>query len=254
MNSLSFIDTYTIRARLFPAIIAGAPVIALAAILVSWDRLGLPHLIATIALGVLLFVLSDVARRRGRAIEPGLIERMGGLPSIVILRHQDPTFDEPFKVRALKFLASKIGGKPPTAAEEQKDPDGADNFYARCGNWLREHTRDTKKFKILFEENITYGFRRNLYGLKWPALILNAAIVALCLVLLSYRLPFDLNRPLTAELLSVLVIAFLHAAYLTLFVTETGVKEASRQYARQLILSCEVLQTSASAAKAKAKP
>src|SRR6266540_2761724 len=253
MNALGFIETYTIRARLFPAIIAGAPVIALAAILVSWDKVGLPHLIATIALGVLLFVLSDVARRRGRATEPALVERMGGLPSIVMLRHRDTTFDEPSKVRALRFLAGKIGGKPPSLADEQKDPTAADDFYARCGNWLREHTRDTKKFKILFDENITYGFRRNLFGLKWPALILNAAIVVLCLVLLWYRLPFDMKRALTPELLSVLVIAFLHAAYLTLFVTESGVSEAARQYARQLILSCETLQAQITTTKTKAE-
>jgi hypothetical protein len=242
MAGFGFLDAYTIRARFFPAVIAAAPAVALAAILVSWDRLGLPHLIASTALGVLLYVLSDVARRRGKAIEPALIQKIGGLPSMTMLRHRDAFLDAASKARILKFLAGKISAKAPSAADEAKDPIAADGFYVRCGNWLREHTRDTKKFKILFDENITYGFRRNLLGLKWPALILNAVIVALCLLLIWYRLPFDSGDVLTQKFLSVLVIAFLHATYLALFVTEEGVVEASRQYARQLLLSCETLQ------------
>jgi hypothetical protein len=39
--------------------------------------------------------------------------------------------------------------------------------------------------------------------------------------------------------LAVIVIAILHAAYLALFVTEEGVFEAARIYARQLLLSTQ---------------
>ncbi len=146
------------------------------------------------------------------------------------------------RVRDHHFLGDKIGTKPPTQTSEQKDPAGADAFYVRCGNWLRENTRDTKKFKILFDENITYGFRRNLLGLKWPALFLNILIVVVCAALLWNRGPLDLEHSFTHKILSVFVIAFLHALYLALFVTETGVFEAGRQYGRQLLLSCAVLQ------------
>lgn len=48
-----------------------------------------------------------------------------------------------------------------------------------------------KKFSILFNEFATYGFRRNLFGVKWPALLLNATVVFICAGLLWYRLPFD---------------------------------------------------------------
>ncbi len=65
------LDAYTVRARLVPAIIAGAPAFALAAIFVSWGKWVFPHLIAGSALTVLFVAFSDIARRRGRAIEPG---------------------------------------------------------------------------------------------------------------------------------------------------------------------------------------
>jgi hypothetical protein len=94
--------------------------------------------------------------------------------------------------------------------------------------------------------NITYGFRRNLLGLKWPALILDAAIAVLCLVMLWWRLPFNLADPMTQKLLFVVVFTFLHAAYVIVFVNEAGVVEAARTYARQLLLSTKTLATGAS--------
>jgi hypothetical protein len=97
----------------------------------------------------------------------------------------------------------------------------------------------------LFEENVTYGFRRNLLGLKWPALALNAAIVIFCLVMLRWRFPFNTADPLTQKLLAVVVITFLHAAYILLFVNEAGVVEAARTYGRQLLLCTETLATGA---------
>lgn len=80
------LDAYAMKARLVPAVIAGAPAFAFAAIFVSWGSLGFTHLIADTALTVLFAAFADVARRRGKAIEPKLIERMGGLPSTTMLR------------------------------------------------------------------------------------------------------------------------------------------------------------------------
>jgi hypothetical protein len=240
-------DRYTMFARLFPAIIAMAPAIALAWVLVSWHSLSVTHAIAGIALAVLLMVFADVARRRGKQIEPGLIERMGGLPSVTMLRHRDTTLDAPTKQRMHTILATKLGVTAPTATQEDVDPTSADSFYTRAGTWLRENTRDQKKFDILFNENITYGYRRNLLALKWPALVLNAAIVIGCAVACWYGLP----QKYQADLTPVFVIAFLHALYLAFFSSENAVREAARTYARQLLLSTESPHL---ATKAAAKP
>ncbi|MGL9621556.1 hypothetical protein QRQ56_26420 [Bradyrhizobium sp. U531] len=228
-------DKYTFFARLVPAIIAAAPALTLAWVLISWKSLGVTHAIAGTALTVLLMVFADVARRRGKHIEPGINERMGGLPSTTILRHRDPTFDEPTRMRMHAALATRLNEQAPTAAQEAADPAAADSFYTRAATWLRENTRDKKHFEILFNENVTYGYRRNLYALKWPALALNVAIVFGCITAYRYKLiPHDLTG-----LAPVFVIAFLHASYLALFSSEEAVREASRTYARQLLLSTE---------------
>jgi hypothetical protein len=56
--------------------------------------------------------------------------------------------------------------KLPTAEEEAAYPEAADSAYQSVTTWLLTQTRDTKRFSILFRENISFGFRRNLWGLK----------------------------------------------------------------------------------------
>lgn len=236
---LKYLDPYTLRARLAPAIIAAAPAFAFVALLISWSSFSVSNTIATVGLVVVLFALSDFARRRGRNIEPGLFERLGGKPSIVMLRHRDTSFDPEAKARYLAFLSAKLSEPAPTAGDEERDPVAADSFYERCGAWLRENTRNAKKFAILFNENVTYGFRRNLFALKWPALALNLAVVLLCVGAILIGFSFANLGQGNARVLVVFVVAAIHALYIGLAVSERAVGEAARSYARQLILSCE---------------
>lgn len=233
------IDAYTVRARLVPAVIGGAPAFAFVAIFIAWGGVALTNLIAGTGLAVLFALFADVARRRGRAIEPAIVEKMGGLPTTVTLRHRDPTYDAATKTGFHAFLGRKLGQAAPSPAEESADPGAADVYYARGAAWLRENTRNRKKFGILFNENVDYGFRRNLLGLKRPGLLLNALIVMVCIAILRHRWPLDLSNGFDAKVVMVVVVAVIHAAYLGLFVTEAGVFEAARSYARQLLLSTQ---------------
>jgi hypothetical protein len=233
------LDAYTLRARLFPAVIAAAPAVAAVALLISWNKITLSNMIATGALLVILYALADFARRQGKRIEPGLFAELGGKPSVTMLRYHDDILDQIAKDRYRNFLAEKIKVLAPTEADEQIRPAEADAFYEQCGAWLRENTRDTKKFSILFNENVTYGFRRNLLGMKWPALALNALVVALCAWLLWHRWPLGMDDEMTTRIAVVLLIAAVHALYILFVVTKRGLIDASRTYARQLILSCE---------------
>jgi hypothetical protein len=101
--------------------------------------------IVDLALSVVLIVFGDMARRRGKRIEPRLIQKSGGLPSTTILRHSDTTFDAKTKARMYAFIASKINEPAPTPEQEMADPAAADTYYSPAGTWLRENTRNTKK-------------------------------------------------------------------------------------------------------------
>jgi hypothetical protein len=241
---LKFFDAYTIRARVFPAIIAAIPALAMLILLVSWTGLALSSGIATIGLLIVLYMFSDFARSQGRKIEPRIYELQGGKPSVTMMRRADTTLDSDSKDRYRAFLVSKLARAAPTAAEEARNQSGADAFYEQAGTWLRENTRDTKKFSILFNENITYGYRRNLFGLKWIALGLNLAVVAICAGLLWHNAPVNIDDAFTGRVLVVLVVAAIHAVYIMTVINRRNVIAAARTYARQLILSTETFLAS----------
>jgi hypothetical protein len=236
---LKFFDAYTIRGRVFPAIIAAIPALAMVILLVSWTGLALSSGIAAIGLIIILYMFSDFARSQGKKIEPRTYKLQGGKPSVTMMRRADTSLDTDSKDRYRAFLASKLTRTAPTAAEEEQNQAVADAFYEQAGTWLRENTRDTKKFSILFIENISYGYRRNLLGLKWVALGLNLAVVAICAGLLWYNAPINIADAFTGRVLVVLVVAAIHAVYIVAVVNQHSVIAAAWTCARQLILSTE---------------
>ena len=70
--------------------------------------------------------------------------------------------------------------KAPTPEQEQADPAAADAVYAAWSNYLRVNTRDTKKFALLFQENVAYGYRRNVWGLRALGILVSLLSLAAC--------------------------------------------------------------------------
>jgi hypothetical protein len=59
-----------------------------------------------------------------------------------------------------------LGLTMPSEALERDDPHSADAFYEAYSNLPIEHTRDKKKFPLVFKELVNYGFRGNWWGMK----------------------------------------------------------------------------------------
>ncbi|MDQ8195116.1 hypothetical protein QEH59_11815 [Coraliomargarita sp. SDUM461004] len=239
MIGLDTIDKYTMKARVFPAAIALAPALALAVAYVSWDSFSLSDAYAAIASIVLLVVFADISRRHGKRLEKQLLKEWGGLPSTHMFRHADSRFDTPTKKRYLTFISQKMGEDPPSEEDEVNDLAACDAFYNRCVNWLRENTSDKERFSLLLEENINYGFRRNLLGLKGSALIVSLTVVLIAIGSLLFGMPIDASSSMSTQLALLVGFAGIHSAYFMMYVTDDAVSEAAELYARQLILSCE---------------
>ena len=235
-----FFDAYTLRARVFPALVAGLPTLALLAVVVPWSDPGPPHAIAVAAGLILLFAFADVARRTGRHVQT----KLGTGTTPEQWRRDNPDIPETAKDLYRAFVAHKLRRSAPTADEELADPARARDFYLGAGTWLRQQTRDRQKFNILFGENVTYGFRRNLLGLKVVALLCNTTVAAFSGAILQFRPPYFAALPdIDEKLVAVLAADLLHSLYLLLAVSAAGVREASRAYGRELIVSCEALMT-----------
>ncbi len=251
MSIFKSFDAYNRKARVYPALIATLPILALLFVLVPWDHIGLPHAIAGTMSVVLLFALADVARRSGRKVEA----KLGSRDTPEQWHRGNADIAEGAKDRYRRFLAEQLELPAPTVDDERLDPARANDFYMSAGNWIREHTRDTRTFAILFGENVTYGFRRNLLGLKPIALTFNAVVFGICISILHFRPSYSASLAHIDEKIFIIMAAVvLHSAYMLFAVGKAAVWEASRTYGRQMILSCETLMGKASSQTRPQKP
>jgi hypothetical protein len=175
MNPFNLIsDGYERKARLYPALIVMAPVLVTVIAIVSEKLSAVQSLGATVAGCGGAFLLSQLARDAGKNGEKALFERWAGLPSVAIFRHRDTRLDAITKARYHKKLVTLVKGtKAPTVEGEEADPVGADQVYTAWSTYLRVSTRDTKKYPLLFQELVNYGYRRNVWGLRTVGIVVS---------------------------------------------------------------------------------
>ena len=126
---MPFVDTYTFRARIQPALVVVLP------------------------LGFLMFallgaaggtaVVAQVGRERGRKKEPNLWKSWGGPPTTRLLRHRRQEGDDALAPGLRRQVEEWIGYPLPTEQEEEANPSWADTKYEEAVTSLREATRDT---------------------------------------------------------------------------------------------------------------
>ena len=247
-GAFKLFDAYTIRARILPALIAGLPSISLPFVLVPWSHLGISNVVFSTMSFVLLYAFADFARRGGYSVE----ERLGTRSTPELWHRSNNELPNGTKDQFRSFVSTKIKQQAPTEIDEIERTSLANDFYNSAASWLREHTRDKKVFNILFDELMTYGFRRNLLGLKIPALCMNLIVLVLSSAILYFRLPyFDKIIYIDEKLVAVLSVVLLHSAYMLLAVNANGVRDASKIYGKQLIFSCATLMKPATQTRKK---
>jgi hypothetical protein len=82
-----------------------------------------------------------------------------------MLRHSGPA-NPVMRERWHKSLSKLLGRAFPEADEEKSAPDRADDIYNAAVKLQIGKTRDTKKYHLLYKENVQYGFCRNLLALR----------------------------------------------------------------------------------------
>ena len=184
-------------------------------------------------------VLSHMARERGRITQSKLIQQWGALPTTLWLRHSNNSLDKQTKQRYHHFLEQKVSGWiPPTEQEESLNPTEADAKYGSAVKWLLEHTRDKKKYSLILKENISYGFRRNTYGLKPFGLLLSLVIFTVG-ILCFYKQPVALLIDKNLPQLCAIIFCFMMFLWWVFGVTKEWVRDSADAYARSLLAACE---------------
>lgn len=232
-------DEFSLKARLRPALLALlAPFTALYVWFPGLHETG-SALAGTAAFCGLLFWLADTTRRLGRHAEKRLHVKWGGRHTSLWLRHCDNNLDSGTKRACHEFFSAKIADwSAPTSAEEAADMDDAIDRYETAVRWLLVQTRDKKKYPRVFDENLSYSFRRNGYAVRWYA-----STAAICAGLLCTASLFVGNgewQALSPQQIGALTISLLAAVAWPLSFSEAAVRDAADAYAREILAHCRL--------------
>jgi hypothetical protein len=198
-----------------------------------WERLGA----VIVSPAVLTVLLSEKGRDGGRRKQRVLWESWGGPLLTQYLRHQNTDINEHLRLeyhRKLRKLLPKLA--IPLADEEVADPEAADRVYDACAQHLVNVVRENpKRFWSAFKENRSYGFRRNLWGLKplGTACSLASMLSAVACLYLRWKGLETVSAP---WIVAALVCGGLFATWVFV-VTPEWVRSANDAYARRVLES-----------------
>jgi hypothetical protein len=251
-SDIAFPDRYARNARLYPSLLVIAPVVIFVVVVAKLELSGLKTMWVGLAAVGGTYWLTQLARDPGKNLESKLWASWGGTPSITILRHCDPRIDAITKARYHSGLVQLVPCTvAPTPDSERDDAATADICYTAWSTHLRNSTRDQKRFRLLFDELISYGYRRNLLGLR--PFGLTSSILA-CLGFGSYiGFGIYLHHELRDAMWLALCVDFLLLAFWFFGVTPGWVRLTADNYAARLVEAVDDLYNDHSKAEGAEK-
>lgn len=227
-------NSYNLKARVYPVILTLIPIIIIGFIysiqLQSYYQILVSFGVTT----ALFFLFSQLGRDKGKSLEKEMWKKWGGIPSTQVFRYSDNTIDKHTKIRYHKKLMELTGvGENINEMFETTSPNDADEVYKSWSNYLISKSRDTKKYNLLFQENVNYGFRRNLFGLKTFAIIIIILLMIGCVtysfIIGNYQLDYS-KELIISEIILVLFLIFWISK-----IRENWIKSVAFSYAERLI-------------------
>ncbi|RMC93018.1 hypothetical protein D9O40_18230 [Clostridium autoethanogenum] len=242
MGKKKLLDEYELKARQLPAFILIAPIIiTLYLWFPSLSTIGkvLGGLVSTLGI---TYLASKLIRDKGKRLQSSLIKEWGGaLPSTLILRHRDSTLDSVTKKRYHKYLEHNVPGlKMPTKEEEENDPKSADDKYNSAIKWLLSNTRDTKKYNLIFKDNITFGFSRNLLSVKILGVIISLFSLLKDFILFLYKYNVHALKEVNINVYIAFTISIIFLYIWICLVNKRWVKSNGYAFARSLLETCDM--------------
>ena len=244
---LAFIfNPYDRKARLQPALLSTLPILVSIVLLIPeagpiWAAVG----------GLILYCggttfLTQVARNRGKRLEPVLFQSWDGKPSVAMLRHSDRRLGVATKERYRSFLVSAVPGlKLASEEEERRCPEWAEDGYESATAWLLAQTRNRERFELLFRENINYGFRRNIWALRPWAFVIEGVAIILTLVL-AFNLwtgePIITVQSVGLQIWVSIGLTLMHMLFFVFNVRKKWVRLTAEAYAQHLLAACDTLE------------
>ncbi len=235
-------DNYTLKARYYPVILLFMPIIV-TGFFYSLQFESILHFLSSLGVaGALTYLFSQLGRDQGKRKEPFLWRTWGGAPTMQIMRLSNTYFDNHTKQRYHQKLQQLCPvPTPPDATMESNSLHTTDEIYRAWTKYLISQTRDKSKFSLLFKENTSYGFRRNLWGLRPFAIGL--AIIVLSGNYFFWALTLNVFNPrnFPNSFIYTSVTVLLVILFWLLIVTKNWIKSVAFAYSERLCESVDNL-------------
>lgn len=239
---MKFFDEYSLKARVAPITIMLMPVAVNIYVWTPETYRSITGISSAVVLVALSILGSSFGRHYGKTKEQELWRSWGGPPTTQLLRHNNsdvnPIQRERYH-RLIKRLMPEV--VIPTKEQEAADVVAADQIYESCISFLISNTRDTKKFGLLFQENINYGFLRNLWGLKKFGICTTLLGICSSGVFTYYKYVF---QGIISEfgIMDILLCVFLFVLWIT-WVKPSTIRVAANAYGGRLLECSEQLNS-----------
>src|ERR1700722_554662 len=237
-------DPYDRSARLTSGLLVLAPLPVLVVCLFGSDHLAVSSLVSVLGFCGIGFAMSRVVRNAGKRLQDTLFLKWGGTPSVQLLRHRDSHFDRLTKERFHRVLEKGMGTAMPDALRESQDQAAADDHYRAATVWLISQTQDSKRFPLIFRENIAFGFHRNCLGVRAYGICVSIICLAVALLhshTVTFTPPFlSLDKLDISAVIAIGMAAMMLVAWI-FWLTEAAARHSAFAYAERLIQACDAL-------------
>lgn len=226
IKDLNQFDDYDRRAKIMPVVIFTIPMLVF--MVTGFINKGIMSVITFIVNIAVIYLIGMNVRNLGKTAERKMLLEWGGMQTAILMRHSDNTIDAITKSRYHRFLEQSTNQQLPSEEEERINQNNADRKYQSCIWWLIQRTREDKMVK---NNLISYGYIRNLYGLKNIAII----IYLVCIVMNIY---LYINNKFDMAVVNIVVFCIWIFMFLILVRKDTAKREA-KKYALSLIRKCD---------------
>lgn len=222
-------DTFTFLTRVQPVLIVIAPLLIIG-ILFSFEFEKYIHILTSVGLyTVMSFLVAEIGRDSGVRKQDALWRSWGGPYSTILLRWDDSNLSKETKLNYYKRLEKQYPLSQPFNLKNSND-----DVFAFWTGKLREKTRNKKAYSLIYAENVSYGFRRNLWGMKPFAISLNIlAAIILPLYYAHQQHTFDWTKYPISFWIVELILGVLLAFWFTI-VNPKWVSIPAKAYAERL--------------------
>lgn len=232
-----FFDDFSFHARIMPVAVTLLPILT-ATIFKGfstgdWSENAIA---GAFALAGLTF-LSRLVRNEGKKFESRMFDRLGAMPSTILLRFSDHRINHVTKKKYHQRINAVFGLSLPLSEGEETADDDA-QYDSACTSLRNRANSNRESEPRVYQELKEYHFLRNLYGAKWTCVGgYSVLLVREIICIEQFNLKNAFLNPYPDYISCFVFLLFI--AVMCFFVTAKPVEAWAFDYAKALVETCE---------------